>query len=260
MSCSRDSLILHIQRSDTHEGQIWAQCNAPNHNVYTAVTQYSFLRMHKEGLQPNHLHRCQTVQLYMYAQRWFTTKPFTLLSNSAALHVCTKMVYNQTIYTAVKRCSFTCMHNDGLQPHYLHHCHTVQLSVYAQWWFTTTPFTPLSNSAALHVGTMMVYSHTIYTALLSNCKPFLAWTTMICNHIIYTAVKQQQFYMSAQWCFTTIYTTAKQCNFTGPHRDNLQPHFLHCLSNCTALQADTVMIYNHTIYTAVSLQIYMPAR
>ena len=98
-----------------------------NQTIYTAVKQCSFTCMHKDGLQPNHLHCCQTVQLYMSAQRWFTTKPFTPLSNGAALHVCTMMVYNHTIYTTVTQYSFLCTHNDGLQPHHLHHCQTVQL-------------------------------------------------------------------------------------------------------------------------------------
>ena len=100
-TCWNDYLLFFVERWLGENEVEWTPVQCPwagllplewrfyNHAIYTAVTQYSFLRTHKDGLQPDHLHHCQTVQLYMYTQWWFTTRPFTPLLNSAVLHVCT---------------------------------------------------------------------------------------------------------------------------------------------------------------------------
>ena len=136
------------------------------------------------------------------------------------------MVYNHTIYTTVKQCSFTCTHNDGLQPHHLHrtadtNCKPFlawtmiiytavkqrQFYMSAQWWFTTTLFTLLSSSATLQAHTVTIYNH------------FLHYQTV-------------QLYKLAQWwCTTTQFTLLSAYNFTCRHsNENMlpQPHHLHC--------------------------------
>ena len=174
----------------------------------------------------------------MYALRWFT---------------------NQTIYTTVKQCSFTCTHNDGLQPHHLHRTADTNCKPFLAW--TMIIYTAVKQQTVLHVCTMMVYNHIIYTAVKQcnftgphsdNLQPL--FTLSNC-----TALQAVQLYRPTQWQFTTTFYTIKLYSFTSWHSDDIQPHHLHCCQP-TTLHACTVMIYNHTIYTAVSLQLYMPAQ